>query len=185
MYTVKQTDENSIEQATKLADERSKRLADTIKDILALKGDEKLSVKTIEQAIDIVEGRKKPTDLIPCQAIKGISFVRPEDKMIITCDRDEFFNLWEKPKQFILYLRRAFERPKATHWNPSGVDVCVHMMDVSNYLAFKSRGIRHALEEERISRNLTWDYFFKDFVLHSNLMQDEPYERRMQFARDR
>lgn len=52
MWLVKETDETRINKATKMAGEQSKKLADTIMDILALRGKDELSVEIIEVAIE-------------------------------------------------------------------------------------------------------------------------------------
>ena len=76
MYIVRENDEDKINKAAQLAGERSQKLADTIKSILTLKGDKELSVETIEQAIDVVNGKKKLTHIV-----QPISYhIRPKEK---------------------------------------------------------------------------------------------------------
>jgi hypothetical protein len=64
MYIVYEKDNKKISSVAKVAGEKSKKLQDTIKTVQALRGDTELSVETIEQAIDILDEKKKWTDLV-------------------------------------------------------------------------------------------------------------------------
>lgn len=77
MYIVKENNEDKINKVVEIVAERSKKLAEAIELILALKEDKELSVEDIEQGIDVVDGKKKLTDLIPRQ-LKGFAPGRRE-----------------------------------------------------------------------------------------------------------
>jgi len=103
MYIIKEKDERKINKVAELVGERSKKLQDTVKTIQILKGDKKLSIEAIDEAIGIVNGEKQWTDLIGCKSMifsrrskskrVGASFIshefpgfvkEPLDKRIIT-----------------------------------------------------------------------------------------------------
>lgn len=69
MYIIKERDERKIELVAELVGERSEKLLDTVKTIQALKRQERLDVETIEQAIEIVNEKKKWTDLLDCRFV--------------------------------------------------------------------------------------------------------------------
>lgn len=85
MYIVKENDEDKINKAAEFVAERSRKLADAIELILALREDKELSVEDIEQAIDVVDGKKKLIDMVPYRALgfaPGRREKRTKDNMV-------------------------------------------------------------------------------------------------------
>ena len=68
MYLVRESDDGKIKGATYLAGERAKELQNTIKDILAFKGDKRISSEIIEQAISILDGEKRWSEVISSES---------------------------------------------------------------------------------------------------------------------
>ena len=171
MYIVKEADEDTINKATELADKQSKRLASTIKDILALRGKNKLSVEIIEEAIDVVDGKKKLTDLVPCRVVGGIAYVRPKDNLqtdfVVWGVPGEFardFETWGDPAEFA----RDFET-----W---GDPAKKHRLEV--------RSLILATKAKR-APSCPLHYSFKHFMVHIGSKNDKLLERRMLLVRNR
>lgn len=182
MYIVKETDEDSINKATELAGERSKHLADVIKNLLAFRGSEKLSVEIIEQAIDVVDGKKKLIDLIPCRPVRGLTFVRPDEEMKTTLIHYE----WPPPKEprkpsWLLY--EDFKKPKETRWHSVKEHACVLniLVGTGRSIIISSRPTRKPWKFE----SFAGDYLFKGITAHTDITRDKLSERRMLFARSR
>lgn len=183
MYIVKETDEMRINKATELAGERSKKLADNIRDILALRGKDELSVEIIEEAIDIADGKKKPTDLIPCQPVRDVTHVRPRDKFLTD------FMTWFVPAH------------EETGW--ISIDVLINELKEINWISthelketscvFAKEYIHVVTSESKISpyqirgrktQNFAWDYFLEGIKVNTDVILDN-LSRGMLFARSR
>ena len=184
MYIVKETDEDSINKAAELAGERSKKLADTIKDILALRGKDKLSVEIIEEAIDIVDGKKKPTDLIPRRLVRGLTYVRPEDKFLTDLVAWGFHA--EEPEG----ICRTFAKEligQTFAEEPEGICRTFAKEDIVTMRVFtsKSKISPYRIRKAKKARSFAWDYFLKDTMIHTDLTHDKLSERRMLLVRSR
>lgn len=170
MYIVKKTDESRISKATELAGKRSKQLVDTIEDILALRGKDKLDVEIIEEAIDIVDGKKKPTDLVPRKLIGNIfRKLRYEDEL------SKDWSTWFVPAVIMRMTvwGRIEEEPKETCWLRAGKN----MLEIHVPMCEKNIRARKIVP----ASNFNWDYLFKGMLAHTDVEQKE----RMLVVRNR
>lgn len=189
MHIVKKADESRIAKATQMAGEKSEKLADTIKDILALKGKDILSVEIIEDAIDIVDGKKKPTDLIPCLPLKKATRIKHKHGLL----RD--IAIWFVPNQ----------EPKGTLWTfaeeprKTWISCARELSKASSYICAKER----VSEENDVwykpkmsscyivrimqgrAQMFAWDHPFKESMIHTDFKHDRLSERSMLLVRNR
>ena len=191
MHIVKEADESRISKATQMAGEQSEKLADTIKDILALKGKNKLSVEIIEDAIDIVDGKKKPSDLIPCQPMKKITSVR--DKHRLLHDIAIWFVPDEEPRRTLCIFA---EKPRETWISQFGLS-----KKLTSYISAKEDLLRESdplrvctrtalqhigkIMRGRRAQAFAWHYAFKEGMMHTDLKHERLSERRMLLVRNR
>ena len=172
MHIVKEADESRIIKATQMAGEQSEKLADTIKYILAFKGKDRLSVEIIEDAIDIVDGKKKPTDLIPFQPMRKATSIRHEHRQLH--DIATWFVPDEEPKGTLYIFAEESGKAWISHIGTS------LSKKLTSYICAKEQ-----VSEERRAQKFAWDYSFKEGITHTNFKHDRLSERRMSFVRNR
>jgi hypothetical protein len=155
VYIVKEKDEDKINQVAELAGERSKKLQDTVKTIQAIKGAKELSVEIIEQAIDIVNGKKKWTDLVGYQSTSFSTTLRSREIGIsFTCW--PVFKLSKKP------LNKRISIPAMLWKEPP---LCV--------------------KKRKSYIDSLWNYHSESDIVCTSLAREKPLERGVLLVRNR